>query len=145
MKQHQSNRNQRKRQKKSQRLMDYVYTYPDTYIRYKASDMALHIDNDAAYLVTPKARSRVAGYLHLSDHPTTTKTPTFNGAIHVEYKILRHVVSYAAEAEISGLYHNSQAAIPIRTILQALNHRQPPTPIKTDNSTAHGFIHNNIH
>ena len=125
--------------------MDYVNTYQHAYIRYKASDMVLHIDSDAAYLVAPKARSRVAGYFHLSDHPSKKKNATLNGAIHVECKILRHVVSSAAEAEIGGVYHNAQTAIPIRTILQALNHPQPPTPIKTDNSTANGFIHNNIH
>ena len=107
--------------------------------------MVLHVDSDVAYLMAPKFRSRVAGYFHLSDHLTTTKTPTLNGAIHMEYKKIRHVVSSAAEAEISGVYHNSPAAIPIRIILQALNHPQPPTPIKTDNSTAHGFIHENVH
>ena len=64
--------------------MDYVHTYPDTYIRYKASNMVLHIDSDAAYLVAPKPRSRVTGYFNLSDYPTTTKTPTLNGSIHME-------------------------------------------------------------
>ena len=134
-----------KTKQKAQRLMDYVNTYKEAYIRYKASDMVLHIDSDAAYLVAPKARSRVAGYFHLSDHPSKTQHPTLNGAIHVECKTLRHVVSSAAEAETGGVYHNAQTAIPIRIILQALNHPQPPTPIKTDNSTAHGFIHDNIH
>jgi len=107
--------------------------------------MVLHIDSDAAYLVAPKARSRVAGYFYLSDNPSKTSKPIFNGAIHVECKTLRHVVSSAAEAETAGVYHNAQVAIPIRIVLQALDHAQPPTPIKTDNSTANGFIHDNIH
>ena len=51
----------------------------------------------------------------------------------------------AAEAEVAGIFHNAQTTILIRRILRALNHPQPPTPIKTDNSTANGFIHNNIH
>ena len=84
-----------------------MHTYPDTYIRYKASDMVLHIDSDAAYLIAPTARRRVAGYFHLSNHPTTTKIPTLNGAIHVECKTLHHVVSSVSEAEISEVYHNS--------------------------------------
>lgn len=29
-------------------------------------------------------------------------------------------------------------------MLIALGHPQPPTPIKTDNSTAHGFVYDNI-
>ena len=57
---------------------------------------------------------------------------------------MRHVVASDTEAEIRGLFHNSQTSIPIRVILEALGHPQPPTPIKTDNATAHGFIYNNI-
>ena len=36
-------------------------------------------------------------------------------------------------------------AIPIRRILEFLGRPQPATPVKTDNTTATGFIHNNIH
>ena len=49
------------------RLMDYAYTYPNAYIRYHASKMILHVDSDAAYLVLPKAKSRIAGYFYLAD------------------------------------------------------------------------------
>ena len=125
--------------------MDYVATYPNAYIRYYASDMILNIDSDAAYIVAKKSRSRVAGYYHLSSDPKVTNDPPLNGAIHIECKTLRHVVSSPAEAEVGGVFHNAQIAIPIRTILHALNHPQPPTPIKTDNSTAYGFIYDNIH
>ena len=130
---------------KAPQIMDYVGTYPHTYIRYHASDMVLHVDSDAAYLVAPKAQSQVAGFYPLSSHPTKTPHPTINGAILVECKTLRHVVSSAAEAETAALYHNAQTAVLLRTILDALNHKQPSTPVKTDNSTANGFIHNNIH
>ena len=51
----------------------------------------------------------------------------------------------AAEAETAAIFHNAQQAVPIRIILQALDHEQPPTPVKTDNSTAQGFIQDNIH
>jgi hypothetical protein len=43
-------------------LMDYAATYPLAIIRYFASDMILHINSDAAYLVLPNARSRYAGH-----------------------------------------------------------------------------------
>lgn len=52
---------------KAQRLMDYLNTYPVAFLRYHASDMVLHVDTDTAYLVVPKAKSRVAGYFYLSD------------------------------------------------------------------------------
>ena len=127
---------------KCKRLLDYAATYQNAYIRYHASDMVLHVDSDAAYLVMPQARSRIAGYYQLLDYPT--REGAINGPLLIECKTLRNVVASAAEAEMGGLYHNAQTSLPIRYILQALHHPQPPTPIKTDNATAHGFIYNNI-
>ena len=66
--------------------MDYVHTYPNAYIRFYASDMILHVDSDADYLVAPKARIRIAGYFQLSDHPNITKHPKLNGTIFIECK-----------------------------------------------------------
>ena len=40
--------------KKKKILMEYAATQPDAVIRFHASDMCLHIDSDAAYLVHPK-------------------------------------------------------------------------------------------
>ena len=134
-----------KTMRKAIRLMDYLHTYPHAYIRYHASNMVLHLDSHAAYLVVPKARSRVAGYFHLSDHPNITKHPKLNGAVLVECKTLQHVVSSSAEAEVAGVYHNASVAIPIRHLLHQLGHPQPPTPLKTDNCTATGFVYDNIH
>ena len=126
--------------------MAYMNTHPAAYTRYYVSNMVLHVDSDVAYLVSPKARSWIAGYYHLSNHPTATKHPLLNGAILVECKTLWHVVSSAAEAEVESALHNSQMTIPIQIILEATtDHPQPPTPIKTDNSTANGFIHDTIH
>ena len=48
-------------------LMDYAHTYPDTKIRYHASDIQLCIDSHAAYLVLPSARSRGAGHFYFSN------------------------------------------------------------------------------
>ena len=136
-------------QLKIQQLMDYLHTYPSATLRYKASDMVLHIDSDAAYLVAPGAKSRIAGYYYLSNNyqPTSTSitpTPLLNAPVHVECKILRHVVSSSAEAETGGLYANCLFAIQIRHMLNALGHPQPPTPIKTDNKTAAAFANNTL-
>ena len=65
--------------------------------------------------------------------------PQMNGAVHVLCKIMREVLSSAAEAEFGGLFHNGKDAVPMRTTLQELGHPQPPTPIVTDNSTAVGI------
>ena len=49
-------------------LLDYLAIYPNTKIRYHASDMTLHFDSDADYLVLPTARSRITGYFYLNKH-----------------------------------------------------------------------------
>ena len=107
--------------------------------------MVLMIDSDAAYLVMSNAKSRIAGYFYLSDHPFKTPHPKLNGATLVECRALKHIVSSSAKAETAGVFHNAQRAIPIRHSLEVLNHLQLPTPIKTDNSMANGFVHKNIH
>ena len=101
--------------------------------------MILYVDSDAAYLVLPKARSRIAGFFRLRNkHNDIHKQK--NGAILVECKALRWVVTSAAEAETHGVYHNTIIAINICTILNAMEHPQPSTPIQTDNSTTEGFV-----
>ena len=90
-------------------VLDFCATHPNPTIRFKASDMILHIDTDAAYLVLPGAKSRIAGYYYLTNPPpkTSTPTPIINGVIHVECKTLKHVVASAAEAETGGLFTNN--------------------------------------
>jgi hypothetical protein len=123
-------------------LLDYCATYPNTYLRYYASDMILHIDSDASYLCLPKARSRVAGYFQLNS--AKRNNPNLNAAILIECKTLRHVVASSAEAETAGVFHNSQRAVPLRHLLIHLGHPQPATPLKCDNETTRNFIHKNI-
>jgi hypothetical protein len=128
-------------------LMDYASTYPTAIIRYHASDMVLHIDSDAAYLVLPNARSRYAGHYFLSNTPPphpAKPNPKPNGAVLTICKTVRGVMASAAETETGGVYGNAQEAIACRTSLLALGHPQPPTPLKTDNSTANSFAHANI-
>ena len=107
--------------------------------------MQLYINSDDAYLVAPKARSRVAGFYYFKNNPSNQPFAKPNHPVLVECHCLRHVVASAAEAETAGLFHNAQQAILIRRILLALNHPQTPTMIKTDNETACGFVNNNIH
>ena len=56
------------------------------------------------------------------------------------------VLSSAAEAEYGGLFINAKEEVPILTTLQELGQNQPKTgtPLKTDNSTAHVIVHNNV-
>lgn len=74
-------------------------------------------------------------------HPSVRQ---HNTPIHVECKTLRHVVASSAEAETGALFHNAQNIIAFRQALECLGHKQPPTPLKTDNSTACGYVNKNI-
>ena len=104
--------------------------------------MILNVDSDAAYLVLPEAKSRIAGFFQLNSK--NRQHDFINGAILIECKTLRHVVASSAEAETARIFHNAQVAIPIRYMLNQLGHQQSPTPLQTDNETSLNFIKNNI-
>ena len=106
--------------------------------------MILHVDSDAVYNVIPKARSRIAGYYHLAGTPNISQQNLCNGPLLIECKTMRHVVALAVEVDIGGFFRNAQTSISLRVMLEALDHLQLPTSIRTDNATAHGFIYENI-
>ena len=122
-------------------FLDYAATHPDASITYTASNMILRIHSDASYLSVPRARSRVGGHFYLS---LGTTTQDINGPIHSVSKILKNVVSSAAEAEIAATFENCKEAVLIRTTLEELGHPQLPTPVQVDNTTAHGFANETI-
>jgi hypothetical protein len=70
--------------------------------------------------------------------------PADNGAVLNISKILKAIMLSAAKAELGALYINTREAIPMQLLLKEMAHKQPPTPIQTDNSTAHGMVTNNI-
>ena len=71
------------------------------------------------------------------------KPKFLNGVIHTLCKVIA-VAASAAEAELGSLFHNAQETVKLRIPLQELQHKQPPTPIHTDNTTATGIIHKTI-
>ena len=119
-------------------LMDYLHTYPDAVIRFHASDMILKITSDAAYLVLPKAHSRAAVHYHLG----WINNGRTNGPLEVLCQTIRNVVGSAAEAEVTGIFIGGTNAVPMRTALEELGHKQPATgtPFDTDKKTARGII-----
>ena len=101
--------------------------------------MILHNHPDAAYLVVTEARrSRAGGYTYYSNK--TTNTQIINGPISVIAKIIKHVMSSAAEAEVAALFINARAILPLQVTCKELGYSQPATPMRTDNSTASGII-----
>ena len=70
--------------------------------------------------------------------------PDNNGAVLNIEKIIRNVVTSAADAEINALFINTLQAIPARYLLVEMGHAQPETPAQTDNTTTLGFVTKNL-
>ena len=100
--------------------------------------MILHNHSDATYLVATGARSRAAGYTYLGNDINNKQI--INGPISIIAKIIKGVMSSAAEAEIGALYMNARQLLPLRVTYEELRHPQPATPMQTDNNTASGII-----
>jgi hypothetical protein len=134
------------------KLLNYCATHPDAVVRYYSSDMILWIESDALYLSETKARSRAAGYHYLSNKPPnpdqppapTDPSPPMNGAIVVPCKVIREVLSSASEAELATLFYNGTEGAPLHITLKELGHKQPPTPMVTDNSTASSIANESV-
>ena len=126
---------------KVKQFLDYAATHPEAVVTYKKSNMVLAVHSDASYLSEPKARSRVGGHFFMS---ANHDEPPNNGAVLNVSKVLKAVMSSAAEAELGGLFYNAKIAVPMRKTLEELGHPQPATPVQTDNSTAYGVINNKI-
>jgi hypothetical protein len=96
--------------------------------------MILHIHSDASYLSENEAKSRAGGFFYMGNNKTDKKLT--NGAILIISKVLKHLMSSAAEAEIGAVFISAKEGAVLRTTLEELGHKQPPTPIETDNTTA---------
>jgi hypothetical protein len=121
-------------------FLNYAASNPNGSIIYRASDMIIQADSDAAYLVCAEARSRAGGYIFLGN----LKKTQFNGPVLVLAKIIKNVMGSAAEAEVGALYIVAQEIVPMRMTLEELGHPQPATPLKTDNSTACGIMNGTV-
>jgi hypothetical protein len=89
--------------------------------------MILHIHSDASYLSVSNARSRLGGLFFCGDK-----------------SVIKNVVASVAESEVGACFHNAQSGAPLRVTLTELGHTQPPTPLRTDNSTAFGILNEAI-
>ncbi len=127
--------------KQTVQLLDYLATQEEAVLTYHASDMKLAVHSDASYLSEPKARSRAGGHFFLSNG---ADIPTNNGAVLNIAHIIKHVMSSATKAELAALYIMAREAVYIRIILEEMGHKQPPTPLQTDNSMADGVVNGKI-
>ena len=131
---------------RAHQLLDYTYTYANVFVRFYASDMQLEVDSDAAFLVLPNSKRRIAGYLRLLHHQDSpNRFHVDKGPILVKVLTVKTVLTSAAEAETHGVFHNAKHVLPLVHMLKEMEHPQRnPTRIRMDNSTSSGFANNNI-
>ena len=80
------------------------------------------VDYNTVYVVCSSAQSRVGGYQYLGNADDNL----FHGPIYVLAKIVKNVMSSAAESEVAGLFINTQHGVPIYLILKDIhNHLHP--------------------
>jgi hypothetical protein len=123
-------------------FLNYCASHPNATIRYQSSDMILKIHSDTSYLSEAQARSRAGGHFYMGNNGS--EDDTGNGAILATTNIMKSVLSSASEAEIGALFENTKKAEILRITLEEMGHKQPATPVQTDNSTACGIANNNI-
>ena len=71
--------------------------------------------------------------------------PQNNGAVLNIAHIIKHVMTSATEAELAAIYIMAREAVYIRIILEELGHKQPPTPLQTDNSMTDVVCNGKVH
>jgi hypothetical protein len=125
----------------TQQLLDYLATQEDAILTYDASNMILAVHSNASYLSKPKAQSQAGGHFFLSsDMPIPPNNRVVLNIAH----IIKHVMSSATEAGLVRLYSIAREAVYIRIILEEMGHKQPPTPLQTDNSMAEAVINGKV-
>ena len=82
------------------------------------------------------------GHFYIGTQLVHAYTP--NGPLLNTTNAIHTVVTSAAEAEYSALYMNAKTATLLRHALLEMGHKQPPTPIQTDNTTAAGLANDTI-
>ena len=120
-------------------ILDYVATYPNEGILFRASGMVLAGHSDDAYLNVSKAQSRAGAHIMISEY---TPVPTSNSPVLTVAQIIKFVMSSAAKEKIAGLFICAKAMVPLRNTLIKMGWPQPKATTQCDNSTAVGVSNN---
>jgi hypothetical protein len=104
--------------------------------------MILQIHSDASYLSVSNARSPLGGLFFLGNK--TPEQDKLNRSILNVAAVIKNVIASAVESKVGACFHNAQSGAPLRVTLTELGHTQPPTPLRTDNSTAFSILNETI-
>jgi hypothetical protein len=105
--------------------------------------MILYIKSDASYLSEKRAKIRAGGFFYMGSSTKTDKKPT-NRAILIISKVLKHVMSSAAEAEIGAVFYKCQGRSSPSNNIRRIRAPSAPISMETDNTTATGYSNGTI-
>ena len=80
---------------KSKYFLEYAASHPYAILSYSVSDMVGAAHSDASHLTKPKARGTAGGIFFMSNN---TENPENNGAVLTIAKIIKNVMTSAADA-----------------------------------------------
>ncbi len=118
-------------------LLNYVATYPNDDIVYRASDMILCARADAGFLNESQSCSRVEAHIYLSEN---NAFPRFNGAVLSIAQIIKFVMASAAESELAALFFTAHEIVPHRQTLIGIGWPHPKTPSKKTTPRHQGLL-----
>jgi hypothetical protein len=90
---------------KAKQFLDYLATYPDATICFKASDI-LNIHSDPSYLSEFDAQSRACSHFFMGWTPKDGNPIKLNGAFFTLCAIICFVIASAAKAKLGALFLN---------------------------------------
>ena len=117
-------------------FLDYVATWPNATLVFRASDMVLRSISDGSHRGEPMGGSRVGG-IHFYGSTESRET---NGAVQIVCKLLDVQSSSACETELGALYENGRVIAGLRTMAREFGYAQEkPTEVECDNKCAVGI------
>jgi hypothetical protein len=117
-------------------FLDYVATWPNATLVFRASDMILRSISDGSHRGEPKGGSRIGG-IHFYGSKGAKEV---NGAVQIVCKLLDVQSSSACETELGALYENGRVIAGLRNMASEFGYPQEhPTEVECDNKCAVGI------
>ena len=117
-------------------LLDYVATWPNATLVFRASDMILRSISDGSHRGEPRGGSRIGG-IHFYGSKGAKEV---NGAVQIVCKLLDVQSSSACETELGALYENGRVIAGLRNMASEFGYPQEqPTEVECDNQCAVGI------
>jgi hypothetical protein len=122
-------------------LLNYIATYPNDCIVYRASKMVLCTYADAGYLNETRSCSRAGAHIYLlEDNPT----PRLNSTVLTIATIIKFIMALSAKDELAALFIAAREIGPHQQTFIDMGWPQPRSPIQRDNSAVVGVTNKTI-